>query len=158
MDVLPPDALSRQLRVQRIDLNPSASGAEAVSFSTASPRERELECGFVPHPLAGCYTCSPNPGRPPPPVSPAAEQRAPYGTASRAEPHGGFVSITATSLCKARKQPCVSPPLSAGTEEARTPPPPPPAHLPPSSGFFLLGKQLLVYTDGARRLRWRYWM
>lgn len=56
-----------------IDFNSPLSGAEVASISAARPRENGLECGFVLCLLAGCYTCSSNPGRPLSLVSPAAE-------------------------------------------------------------------------------------
>lgn len=70
------------------DFNTSFGCAAAVSGSAASPREPGLQCGFVVCLLAGCSTCSSNPGRPLPPVSPAAERRVPYCTTSHSESRG----------------------------------------------------------------------
>lgn len=99
-------------------MNLPFSRAEAVS--TASPRERGLEYGFVLYLLAGCYTCSSNPGRP---LASSLSGCGVTGALLHGKPRritGRFVGITATSLCKARKQP--SPPSSSRLKSANPSP------------------------------------
>lgn len=71
------------------------SWVEAVSCSTASRGEDGLRCGFVSYLLAGRYTCSSNPGRPPLPGSAMQRLQRMHRSTRR------FVGITATLLSEA---------------------------------------------------------
>lgn len=100
----------------------------AVSASAASPREPGLQCGFAPCLLAGCSTCSSNPGRPLPPVSPAAEQPVPYCTTSHSELPRRLSVLHYVAVQSWGTPPPPPWPPRSPQHTPQTHPPPPPSH------------------------------